>query len=800
MPKSTASKSLLPQDESLLAGLCGITDVLRLANSQNALDRTARRIIEIARQARVSRDMELCSRASSAVLALPVSEGLRSVAEFYADVSQRAAAVDAHGFRQVLARKIASVEPAYVARIILEVALAYDREGNLSEALRYYLEAAKAAGTTDGLTSVQAAASLALLRSDDGYHHGALQEHKRLFPIIASISHTYPHLYYSYANDRAVVLSRAGRAEESRRALQVALASSLEPMFPEWRETASEIEEIARREARKKSLAQRGAQPAIRVRGSAELRGALPAESSLTPSKGGCAAAGALRGPDHKKCDTRRMIACGLSARADSGMERVPRRTTTRSLSLNDESSFVGLSKIAGALHLVNSQSALDSIAREMIEIARRARLSLDMELCSKASSAVLALPLSEGLRSVAEVYDDLSCRAVMFDARGFRQALARRASSIERPYIARVIVEIAQTYDLEGDLSEALRYYVEAMKAAKGTDGLAAVHAAANMALLRSDDGDHHGALRELERLFPIIGSTSYACPHLYYSYANNRAVVLSRAGRTEEARRSIRVALASPLAPRFPEWRDTAREIEEAARRVPSRKRRTQPGVQSASRVRRSGKPRGASSSKAPLPPLTEARGVASRLRNWDRRRCDVIEQIMACVHPRDRPIVSGLHPLWHQCSKPQQSRTAQSGRVQGRAPPGGGGIVYLDSSRGVVCPYPLRDVRVCRGSCHRHAMGCPPRAPPYANRLRIGVPDLPPGFSSSTTRRPRPVARNLSLARSNPKHCRGRCDSADQTKKQADGCCRRKFHPSASAGHRFKLALILCPWRTL
>src|SRR5262249_10121440 len=72
-------------------------------------------------------------------------------------------------------------------------------------------------------------------------------------------------------------------------------------------------------------------------------------------------------------------------------------------------------------------------------------------------------------------------------------------------------------------------------------------------------------------QRVFPTIRSTSHTYPHIYYEYANNLAVVLTRARRIEEARRAVRVALASPLAPRFPEWSETAREIEEAARKEP-------------------------------------------------------------------------------------------------------------------------------------------------------------------------------------------------------------------------------------
>jgi tetratricopeptide (TPR) repeat protein len=248
----------------------------------------------------------------------------------------------------------------------------------------------------------------------------------------------------------------------------------------------------------------------------------------------------------------------------------MPKSTTIKSLFLKDESSFGGLSGIAGALHLVTSQNALDCLAREINEIARRARITRQWELCSRASSAVLSLPVSQGVRDVAEFYVSLSQQADMAE---FRKALERMADSAAPAYVARIILEIAYTHDREANLSEALRYYVEAAAAARGTDRLIAAQAAAGMALLRSDDGDHLGSLHNLGRLFSAIGPISHAYPHLYYEYANNLAVVLSRAGRIEEARRAVRVALASPTSLRFPEWQETQEEIEKIARSEPHR-----------------------------------------------------------------------------------------------------------------------------------------------------------------------------------------------------------------------------------
>src|SRR5215467_11292156 len=102
----------------------------------------------------------------------------------------------------------------------------------------------------------------------------------------------------------------------------------------------------------------------------------------------------------------------------------------TNSLFLNDESSLGELSKIAGALNLVRSQGALDDIAHQIIEIARRARLSRQPELCHRASRLLLSLPASPRLRAVGEYYNSFSQPFATLDIETLRNAIARTAKS----------------------------------------------------------------------------------------------------------------------------------------------------------------------------------------------------------------------------------------------------------------------------------------------------------------------------------------------------------------------------------
>lgn len=272
--------------------------------------------------------------------------------------------------------------------------------------------------------------------------------------------------------------------------------------------------------------------------------------------------------------------------------------TIIKSLFLNREPSFLGLPEILHALNRVRSQDALDRIGREVIEIAHHARYSRDSELCSEASNLLKSLPLSRNLQWLTEYYSIPLQPSSPADLDETRQRLLRGLGDVETLYASRIVLKLGQTHDRWGDPQEALRYYAEAAKAATKTDALVTAQAALNIAIIRSDLGDHIGALREMNRLWPVIGLVCRIYPQLYYTHLNNLAVVLNRAGRIEESRRAIACALSSPLAHRFPEWRETEREIEEAATQEPRERAPTGKVLVAAARPERAAK-------KLPRPP---------------------------------------------------------------------------------------------------------------------------------------------------------------------------------------------------
>src|ERR1700752_2833004 len=117
--------------------------------------------------------------------------------------------------------------------------------------------------------------------------------------------------------------------------------------------------------------------------------------------------------------------------------------TINKSLFLKRESSFQGLSEIVGTLRFVNSQKALDQMARDVVEIARQARLLRHAQMSIEASSLLVSLPASQRLRGIVEYYDVLPRTAPQADFEMIRKTLFRTADSVESIYIPRIILEI---------------------------------------------------------------------------------------------------------------------------------------------------------------------------------------------------------------------------------------------------------------------------------------------------------------------------------------------------------------------
>jgi len=87
-------------------------------------------------------------------------------------------------------------------------------------------------------TTVNAARSIAVIQSTEGFHDQALKNLEAIAPLI---DRTIPIVRYQYFNSLAVELGETGRLKEARDVCRIMLASPYAFAYPEWRETSNDI-------------------------------------------------------------------------------------------------------------------------------------------------------------------------------------------------------------------------------------------------------------------------------------------------------------------------------------------------------------------------------------------------------------------------------------------------------------------------------------------------------------------------------------------------------------------------------
>lgn len=179
----------------------------------------------------------------------------------------------------------------------------------------------------------------------------------------------------------------------------------------------------------------------------------------------------------------------------------------------------------------------------------------------------LLELPLSRQLESVGHYYRALSL------SRGARGDLASAGLMFEQVadqasprYRARAMLALGTNSVAVGDRRTALSFYREVMRIVARDHAFEAVTVfitSRMTAVIRGMNGDHRGAVADLERMLPLARMASSVQPFAYYEYLNSLAVELAEVGRLDQARQASGIALASPFANAYPEWRETFDDI---------------------------------------------------------------------------------------------------------------------------------------------------------------------------------------------------------------------------------------------
>jgi tetratricopeptide (TPR) repeat protein len=212
------------------------------ANSHQISTDLASGFIRLAEHVYSTRDMKKLEEASRVLMNLPLV-GARQIGLFYRALTlKRAGQLDE---AQGLFETIADNGPlAYRARAIQALgALHYDK-GQPAEALRFHLEAARAASDVidqNLLVTLMVQLEISHIQAHVGNHQGALSNLEKLAALVRLVAKQHPFYLYFYHNALAVEFEQSGRIEEAEAACEIALASPFASAYPEWTETREEI-------------------------------------------------------------------------------------------------------------------------------------------------------------------------------------------------------------------------------------------------------------------------------------------------------------------------------------------------------------------------------------------------------------------------------------------------------------------------------------------------------------------------------------------------------------------------------
>jgi tetratricopeptide (TPR) repeat protein len=220
------------------------------------------------------------------------------------------------------------------------------------------------------------------------------------------------------------------------------------------------------------------------------------------------------------------------------------------------------------ASHLIQnvfSQELFVTLANSLIQFAEQAYLRRDLDALEDVSRTLMNLPV-DASRQIGLYY-----HALAINRKGQRDEadtlLETVADSAPITYRARAIQTLGTNLHDKGQLDEAVRFQLEALRAAsdRNAHGLQTMlKAHFEIAIVGSLAGDHNGALSHFEKLWPLVNNIARQEPFYFYLYHNAVAVELGEAGRIEEAQAACKIALAAPFASAYPEWTETRQELD--------------------------------------------------------------------------------------------------------------------------------------------------------------------------------------------------------------------------------------------
>jgi tetratricopeptide (TPR) repeat protein len=218
-----------------------------------------------------------------------------------------------------------------------------------------------------------------------------------------------------------------------------------------------------------------------------------------------------------------------------------------------DNSLFIVFSMPRFYQQLLSGIASYEELGNRVIRRIKAAHAFRRVEQVRELSTLLLNIPIKE-YQLIAQYY------LVWCKCRDYEYPAATLEKIIEqtRTYKTKALFSRAAIEGFHGDIPTAIYFYNEALKTSPTISEY--VDLVRSIAVLKSAEGFHKSAMRDLENLIPLI---KHVEPRLYYDFLNSLAVELGISGRKDEARNISKLVLASPFAYAYPEWQETANDL---------------------------------------------------------------------------------------------------------------------------------------------------------------------------------------------------------------------------------------------
>jgi tetratricopeptide (TPR) repeat protein len=210
---------------------------------------------------------------------------------------------------------------------------------------------------------------------------------------------------------------------------------------------------------------------------------------------------------------------------------------------------------------LAASTLSIHELGNRLIRHAEHARAFRQTEQVRELGLMLANLPLKQ-FQTAGQYYLGWA----MYRSGNHEQArtmLEQVADSGIGTYQARALFSLGTLEAAKHDFASEAYCYLEAFKTSHGLS--TKIESVRGIAVIKAKEGYHKSAVKDFEKFLPLAAS----CDAITYNlYLSSLAVELGESGRKQEARNISQIVLASPFAPAYPEWRETADELKEPSR----------------------------------------------------------------------------------------------------------------------------------------------------------------------------------------------------------------------------------------